>query len=77
MNQAIFIKLGRDINGNQTLLAKAQDFVKVRRQRDKSISLENDLKAIAVEFNVKNGLFKNIENKVYEITENEFVATFN
>lgn len=74
MNKAILITLSRDKNGNSCLFAKLEGYVSVKRQRDKSISLEDDLRAIGAELCIKNGLFVSIDNNIYQINDKQFVC---
>lgn len=77
MKSLIHIKKGRDSNGNQTLSATLQDYAGTRRQRDKAIPLDQDLKAIAIELLIKNGLFADgdIDNCcVYTLNDKQFAA---
>lgn len=74
MNNAITIKLSRDINGNACLSAKLDEYKGIRRQRVLSRSIYEDIQSIVAELCIKNNLIVPYDSEIYRINDKQYVS---
>lgn len=74
MNNAITIKLSRDINGNSCISAKLDEYKGIRRQRILSRSIYEDIESIVAELCIKNNLIVPVGSEIYRINDQKFVS---